>query len=133
MIVVRDIFQINWNKNLIKKENGLIFENKANLRVVSISVDSKISQDTDNIRFYPQVSSAISLPLLKSAKNFNQTLTPIIMPIIAPYNNYTEAQTISNSNLFSTNRAISIKEWENILDIAKLNVLKKLKEYYKDE
>ena len=105
--------QINWNKNLINKENGLIFENKANLRVVSISIDSKLARDTDNIRFYPQVSSAISLPLLKSAKNFNQTLTPIIVPIIAPYNNYTEAQTISNSNLFSTNRAISIKEWES--------------------
>ena len=35
------------------------------------------------------------------------------MPIISPYNNYTDAQTISNSNLFSTNRAISIKEWES--------------------
>ncbi len=105
--------QINWNKNLIKRENGLIFENKANLRVVSISVDSKITQDTDNIRFYPQLSSTLSLPLLKSGKNFNQTLTPIVMPIIAPYNNYTRAQTISNSNLFSTNRAISIKEWES--------------------
>ena len=104
--------QINWNKNIIINENGLIFDNKANLRVVSISVDSKTSQDTDNIRFYPQISSIISLPLIKSAKNFNQTLTPIIMPIIAPYNNYTDAQTISNSNLFSSNRAISIKEWE---------------------
>ena len=28
---------------------------------------------------------------------------------------------------------LSINDWENILDIAKLNVLKKLKEYYKDE
>ena len=104
--------QINWNKNIIKKENGLIFENKANLRVVSISVDNKTTQDTDNIRFYPQFSSTIRLPLLKSAKNFNQTLTPIVMPIIAPYNNYTGVKPISNSNLFSTNRAISIKEWE---------------------
>ena len=74
--------QINWSKNIIEKENGLVFENKANLRVVSISVDSKTTQDTDNIRFYPQISSTISLPLLKTAKNFNQTLTPIIMPII---------------------------------------------------
>ena len=105
--------QINWSKNIIEKENGLVFENKANLRVVSISVDSKTTQDTDNIRFYPQISSTISLPLLKTAKRFNQTLTPIVMPIISPYNNYTDAQTISNSNLFSTNRAISIKEWES--------------------
>ena len=35
------------------------------------------------------------------------------MPIIAPYNNYTEAQTITNSNLFSNNRATSINEWES--------------------
>ena len=35
------------------------------------------------------------------------------MPILAPYNNYTDAQNISNSNLFSSNRAISIKEWES--------------------
>ena len=58
--------QINWSKNIIEKENGLVFENKANLRVVSISVDNKTTQDTDNIRFYPQISSTISLPLLKS-------------------------------------------------------------------
>ena len=35
------------------------------------------------------------------------------MPILAPYNNYTSAQNISNSNLFSANRATSIKEWES--------------------
>ncbi len=105
--------QINWNKNVIENKNGLVFENKANLRVVSISVDSKTTHDTDNIRFYPQLSSTISLPLLKSDQSFNQTLTPIVMPIIAPYNNYTDAQPISNSNLFSINRAISIKEWES--------------------
>ncbi len=35
------------------------------------------------------------------------------MPIFAPYNNYTDAQKITNSNLFSTNRATSIKEWES--------------------
>ena len=35
------------------------------------------------------------------------------MPILAPYNNYTEAQNISNSNLFSSNRATSITQWES--------------------
>ena len=35
------------------------------------------------------------------------------MPIIAPYNNYTEAQKVTNSNLFSANRATSINEWES--------------------
>ena len=105
--------QINWNKNIINNKNGLVFENKANLRVVSISIDSKSVKDTDNIRFYPQINSLISYPLIKSSKQTNQTITPIIMPILAPYNNYTSAQTISNSNLFSPNRAISIKEWES--------------------
>ncbi len=105
--------QINWNKNIINNKNGLSFENKANLRIVSISIDSKSVKDTDNIRFYPQINSVISYPLIKSSKKTNQTITPIIMPILAPYNNYTSAQTISNSNLFSPNRAISIKEWES--------------------
>ena len=104
--------QINWHKNYIE-QRGLIFENSAKFRVVSISIDSKNSDDTSNIRFYPQLESNIRYPLIKSSKGYNQTLTPMIMPIIAPYNNYTEAQSISNSNLFSSNRAISIKEWES--------------------
>mgnify|MGYP007000454689 len=69
--------------------------------------------DSSNIRFYPQLSSKISFPLLKSSALLNQTVTPIIMPIITPYNNYTEAQEITNSNLFSPNRATSISEWES--------------------
>ena len=40
-------------------------------------------------------------------------MTPKIMPIIAPYNNYTSAQDISSSNLFSSNRATSITQWES--------------------
>ncbi len=105
--------QINWHRNIIDNANGLVFENRANFRIVSISVDSKSAKDTNNIRFYPQINSTIRYPLTKSSKKYNQTLSPIIMPIIAPYNNYTDAQTISNSNLFSSNRAISIKEWES--------------------
>ena len=35
------------------------------------------------------------------------------MPIVTPYNNYTNAQTITNSNIFSTNRATSFNEWES--------------------
>ena len=105
--------QINWRKNLIENKSGLVFENRSNLRIVSISVNNQNSRDTDNIRFYPQISSKISYPLIKSSSSFNQTLSPIIMPILAPYNNYTQAQIISNSNLFSANRATSIKEWES--------------------
>ena len=35
------------------------------------------------------------------------------MPILAPFNNYTDSKSISSSNLFSSNRATSIKEWES--------------------
>ena len=105
--------QLNWTNQKIKKNLGLIFDNEANLRVTSISIDEKSRSDTSNIRFYPQLSSKISYPLLKSSSLFNQTVTPIIMPIIAPYNNYTGAQDVTNSNLFSTNRATSISEWES--------------------
>ena len=105
--------QLNWTNQKIKKNLGLIFDNEANLRVTSISIDEKSRSDTSNIRFYPQLSSKISYPLLKSSSSFNQTVTPIIMPIIAPYNNYTGAQDVTNSNLFSTNRATSISEWES--------------------
>ena len=105
--------QLNWSNQKINKNFGFIFNNEANLRVTSISIDEKSRSDTSNIRFYPQFSSKISYPLLKSSLILNQTLTPIIMPIIAPYNNYTEAQTVTNSNLFSANRATSINEWES--------------------
>ena len=88
-------------------------ENEVNFRIVSISIDSKTSGDIRNVRFYPQISSRISYPLIKSSENFSQTLAPIIMPILAPYNNYTSTQSISNSNLFSSNRATSINEWES--------------------
>ena len=105
--------QLNWTNKKINKNLGFIFDNEANLRVASISIDEKSRSDTSNIRFYPQLSSRVSYPLLKTSALFNQTLTPIVMPIIAPYNNYTEAQEVTNSNLFSTNRATSISEWES--------------------
>ena len=105
--------QLNWSNQKINKNLGFIFDNEVNMRVASISIDEKSRSDTRNIRFYPQLSSKISYPLLKSSSLFNQTITPIIMPIIAPYNNYTDAQIVTNSNLFSTNRATSINQWES--------------------
>ncbi len=105
--------QLNWSNQKINKNYGLVYNNEANLRVTSISIDEKSASDTSNIRFYPQYSLKMSYPLLRSSLLFNQTLTPILMPILAPYNNYTEPQTITNSNLFSTNRATSIYEWES--------------------
>ncbi len=105
--------QINWSNKKINKNFGFVFDNQANLRVTSISIDEKSRSDTSNIRFFPQFSSKISYPLLRSSLLVNQTLTPIIMPIVAPYNNYTDAQTVTNSNVFSTNRATSFNEWES--------------------
>ncbi len=105
--------QVNFKSNQIDRNSGYTFKNDANLRVVSVSIDNKTSKDINNIRFFPQISSKITYPLLKNTGDFNQTLTPIIMPIIAPYNNYTDHQEITNSNLFSLNRASSITEWES--------------------
>lgn len=105
--------QLNWSNQKINKSFGLIYDNQANLRVTSISIDEKSRSNTSNIRIFPQFSSKISYPLLRSSLLFNQTLTPIIMPIFAPYNNYTDAQTITNSNLFSKNRATSSNQWES--------------------
>ncbi len=105
--------QLNWNKKSIHNQSGLAFENTANLRVVSISIDNKNNDDSNNIRFYPQIHSVITYPLMKSNSNINQTLSPVIMPVLAPYNNYTNAQAISSSNIFSSNRATSITQWES--------------------
>ena len=105
--------QIDWSNKDINTNYGLLFENKATLRIVSISNDYKDKKDTENLRFFPQISNKISFPMFKSSNNFNQTLTPIVMPIIAPYNNYTDHKNITNSNLFSNNRASSITESES--------------------
>ena len=105
--------QINWSKRNFEQNTGLLFENEATLRVVSISNDYKDKTDTENVRFFPQISSKISFPMFRSSNSSNETLTPIIMPIIAPYNNYTDHKSITNSNLFSTNRSSSITESES--------------------
>ena len=105
--------QINWSNRNIDKKYGLLFENESTLRIVSISNDYKNRKDTENLRFFPQISSKISYPMFSSSNNSNETLTPIIMPIIAPYNNYTDHKNVTNSNLFSTNRASSITESES--------------------
>ena len=105
--------QINWSKRNVEQNTGLLFENEATLRVVSISNDYKDKKDSENVRFFPQISSKISFPMFRSSNSSNETLTPIIMPIIAPYNNYTDHKSITNSNLFSTNRSSSITESES--------------------
>ena len=105
--------EINWANRNINKNLGLLFDNNATVRFVSISNDFKDKKDTENLRFFPQISSKVTFPMFRSNNNSNETLTPIIMPIIAPYNNYTDHKNITNSNLFSTNRASSITESES--------------------
>ncbi len=105
--------EANWDYDMINRSSGILFDNAATLRIVSISNDNKSEGDTENIRFFPQISSKITYPLFKSLNSSNQTLTPILMPIIAPYNNYTDHQSVTNSNLFSRNRSSSIFESES--------------------
>ena len=104
--------QLNWSNQKINKNFGIVSNNQANVRIVSISIDEKTKKDSNNIRFYPQISSKLSYPLLKNSYSYSQSLTPIVMPIISPYNNYTNVKGVTNSNIFSANRATSITEWE---------------------
>ncbi len=106
--------QINWSKNVVSKNHGIIFENNINFRAVSSSIDYKGStKDENTIALFPQVASKLSLPLIKVNKDHTQTLTPILMPILAPYNNYTDAQSINAGNIFSYNRATGLNSWES--------------------
>ena len=106
--------QLNWVGNDIHERTGLLLNNEFNFRAISSSIDNKIGiEDESRISFFPQIASKISYPLVKDNKKFFQTLTPIIMPILAPYNNNTEAQSISVSNIFSSNRATGLNQWES--------------------
>jgi len=105
--------QLDWSNQSIHRNSGFMTKNEANLRITSISIDEKSKKNSNNLRLYPQVSSKISFPLMKTSSLTNQTLTPLVMPIIAPFNNYTPSKAVTNSNLFSSNRATSITEWES--------------------
>ncbi len=106
--------QLNWTKNEIHQKTGFIFNNELNFRVVSSSTDNKLgAEDDSTISFFPQIGTKISFPLMRVNNVSSQTLTPIVMPILAPYNNSTNAQTISNSNIFSLNRATGLNQWES--------------------
>ena len=60
--------QANLKKYEINKKNGIVFNNDANLRVVSVSIDNKNTKDIENVRIFPQFSSKITYPLIKTAK-----------------------------------------------------------------
>ena len=106
--------QLNWTRNDIHRKTGLLFNNQFNFRIVSSSVDNKSgNKDESSVLFFPQIGSKISFPLINIGKKSSQTITPVLMPILAPYNNNTGAQSISTSNVFSYNRATGLDQWES--------------------
>jgi len=102
--------EIFTNKIQISKQTGLKFENTIQNRLVYFN---NSTNDYNQLRVFPQISSKISFPLSKSKNNRTQILEPVIIPILAPYNNYSNDQNISNSNIFSLNRETSLSQWES--------------------
>ena len=105
--------QISTEIQSIKKhtsyETGLVFENYLSSRLVYIN---QKSNNYSQLRVFPQIGSKISYPLSRVTTASVQTLEPIIMPVIAPYNNYTGSVDINNGNIFSLNRATGYSQWE---------------------
>ena len=98
------------NKIHISRNTGLKFVNTTQNRLIYFnnSVD-----DHSQIRLFPQLSTKISYPLSKSKNGRTEFLEPVIMPIIAPHNNYSNGEGISNGNIFSLNRETSLALWES--------------------
>ena len=94
----------------ISKKTGLKFVNTIQNRLIYFN---NSINNYSQLRVFPQLSSKISYPLSKSKNNRTELLEPIIMPILAPHNNYTNDQNISNSNIFSLNRETSLSQWES--------------------
>ena len=99
------------SKNInVLRNIGLRFENVFQNRIIYFN---DTENDFNQLRVFPQVSSKISYPLSKNDNKKSQILEPILMPIIAPYNNYSNDQSVSNSNIFSLNRETSFSQWES--------------------
>ena len=94
----------------ISKQTGLKFQNTIQNRLVYFN---NSADDYNQLRIFPQISSKISFPLSKSKNNRTEILEPLVIPILAPYNNYNNDQIISNSNIFSLNRETSLSQWES--------------------
>lgn len=95
---------------IISRKSGLKFQNTIQNRFIYFN---NSMNDFNQLRIFPQLSTKISYPLSKNNYNNSQIIEPIIMPIIAPYNNYQNDQNISNSNIFSLNRETSLSQWES--------------------
>ncbi|MDA9137528.1 hypothetical protein N9J61_03250 [Pelagibacterales bacterium] len=94
----------------ISKKTGLKFVNTIQNRLIYFN---NSVNNYSQLRVFPQLSSKISYPLSKSKKDRTEILEPIVMPILAPHNNYTNDQNISSSNIFSLNRETSLSQWES--------------------
>ena len=97
-------------KIYVSKNTGLKFENTIQNRLIYFN---NSRNNFNQLRIFPQLSSKISFPLSKNSNDRNEIIEPIIMPIIAPYNNYVNDQSISNGNIFSLNRETSLSQWES--------------------
>ena len=94
----------------ISKKTGLKFVNTVQNRLIYFN---NSVNNFSQLRVFPQLSSKISYPLSKSRNDRTEILEPIVMPILAPHNNYTNDQNISSSNIFSLNRETSLSQWES--------------------
>ncbi len=106
--------EINLDNQKIDRKRGYVFNNFFDTRLIYNSVEyDGLSNKTSQLRAFPQIGTKITYPLKKTNNSISQVLKPIIMPIIAPYNNYTGALEVNNSNIFSRNRSSSLSEWES--------------------
>lgn len=106
--------EINIDNQKIDRVRGFVYNNFFDNRFIYHSIKSENSRsDISQIRIFPQIGTSITYPLKKINNNISQVLKPIFMPILAPYNNYTGASEINNSNIFSRNRSSSLYEWES--------------------
>ena len=105
------ILKTNYKKTIkIARSATTKFENTIENRLIYFN---NSTNDLNQIRIFPQLASKISYPLNRRSNNRNEVLEPIIMPILAPYNNYENKQEISNSNIFSLNIETSLSQWES--------------------
>tara|TARA_B100001093_G_scaffold212255_1_gene203730 strand:+ start:3543 stop:5633 length:2091 start_codon:yes stop_codon:yes gene_type:complete len=106
--------EINFDNQEIDTKRGYVFNNFFDTRLIYHSIENENSnEDINQLRIFPQIGSIITYPLRNVNNDISQILKPIIMPILAPYNNHTDSLEINNSNIFSRNRSSDISEWES--------------------
>jgi LPS-assembly protein len=106
--------EINIDNQKIDTKRGYVFNNFIDTRLIYHSIENEgSSEDINQIRLFPQFGTSISMPLKKTKNDISQVLKPILMPILAPYNNYTDSLEVNNSNIFSRNRSSNLSEWES--------------------